>query len=86
MNSFPHKALTPGDVEPPITLEQTAKLMPLLERLRKDDPEKFHTPAAVCIAVFQGGLVRWLVNGKEVGGTICNAQKRIDRDVDNGGS
>ena len=69
--SFPHAALRPFDATPRITLENAAAVCKLVDQLRKLKPKAgFDSAPAICVGVFQGPQVKWLVNNAEATETI----------------
>ena len=67
---FPHSGLTASDVTPRIDIADAWRVLKLIEKLRKAGIGHFDRPPAVCIAVFDGPPVKWLVNQDEVEATL----------------
>ena len=69
---FPHRALTPLEATPRISTDLAGEV---LEALRRHDvvfPDHplAETPPAICIAIWQGPLLKWLVNDAEARQTL----------------
>ena len=72
---FPQTALNPSEATPRITLEQASEIIRLI-----DENGNYPTTPAIVIAVWTGGLVKWIVNGVEAEDTIRNL-KEFDTNV-----
>jgi len=77
MSDFPHVALNPEDVTPRIRPRSAAKVCDLIRAARARGIGHFDTPAAIIVAVFDGALVKYLVDEGQVRETIKRLQKAI---------
>lgn len=62
------------DVADPVTFEQAERIFALLEQV---DIPKIEEPPALCIAIFAGGLCKWLVCRRDAARTIENLEKLL---------
>ena len=77
---FPHAPLTPFEATPRITPEDAKRICDLIDALRDADPScTFCAKPAICVAVWVGPLVKWLVNGVEAQETIRRLEKGLEK-------
>lgn len=79
---FPHTTLTALEAFPPITLEQARELLDLDEQLAATGLWKDEPRAAICVAFFRPGLVKWLVSANEADDTLVLMRKALERRSD----
>ncbi len=79
MSAFPHGVLTPADVTPRIKSRSAATVCNLIEAAKARGIGCFETPAAIIVAVFDGPLVRFLIDEQQVRETIKRLQTAIAR-------
>ncbi len=77
MSSFPHGNLVPEDVTPRIQSRSAATVCDLIAAMNARGIGHFDTPAAIIIAVFDGPLVKYLVDEQQVRETIRRAKLAI---------
>ena len=74
---FPHAALLPFDATPRITPEHAQKVADLVDQVRELGIGEFGPRPAIVVAVWQGALVKYLVDDRQVEETIQNLHKAI---------
>ena len=74
---FPHAALTPQDAFPRITPENAGKLMDLGRQCIELGIGKIQVTPAIVVAVWQGPLVKYLVDDQQAEATIENLHRAI---------
>ena len=67
MSEFPHSALNPFEATPRITPEHAKEVIRLI-----DDSGRYPTTPAIVIAIWTGGLVKYLIDDQQVTDTIRN--------------
>ena len=80
--AFPHKTLIPEESFPRINLETARKLVEGLDKLRDIDDKawrRYTASPAICVAVFAGPLVKWVVNENEAADTLRNIEQAIEK-------
>lgn len=74
---FPHSPLEPRETIPPITAAHAERLQELIGLMTAAKLGDFVAPAAICIAVFQGPITRWLVDDEQVTDTIGRLENAL---------
>ena len=81
MREFPHATLRATDAYPRISGETAQKIMDAVEAMMKYPQEeganKFSASPAIRIAVFDGPLVRWIVNDHEAQDTLERLEEAL---------
>ena len=77
MSRFPHASLRPSEATPRISPATARLVIVLVEKLRAKEVGGFPASPAICVAIWQGGLVKWLVNEEEAQETIKRIEKRL---------
>jgi len=77
MLDFPHGVLRPEDVTPRIQSRSAATVCNLVTAAAARGIGHFDVPAAIIVAVFDGPLVKYLVDEQQVRETITRLQKAI---------
>ena len=74
---FPHAALKPQDAFPRITPENAGKIMELGRQMIELGLANIQVTPAIVVAVWQGPLVKYLVDDQQAEATIENLHKAI---------
>jgi len=77
MSEFPHGSLEPSDVTPRIQSHSAVTVCNLVAAARARGIGHFDVPAAIIVAVFDGPLVKYLVDEQQVRETIKRLQEAI---------
>jgi len=72
---FPHAALEPREATPRITPEHAAEVIRLVD---KDRSGAFPVAPAIVIAVWVGGLVKYLIDDEQATDTIHRLRKAAE--------
>ena len=75
MSEFPHSALNPSEATPRITPAHAEEVIRLI-----DETGDFPTSPAIVIAVWTGGLVKYLIDDVQATDTIRNLRKAAARE------
>ena len=70
MSEFPHAALNPREATPRITVDHAAEVIRLIE-----ENGRYPVAPAIVIAVWVGGLVKYLIDDQHVEETIRNLRE-----------
>jgi len=77
MGAFPHGTLLPEDVTPRIKSSSAERCCELIDRARANGIGRFNSSAAIIVAVFDGPMVKYLVDEQQVEETIRRLRARL---------